>query len=108
MTRGRPRKIIQTQPILVEEIPEIPEVPKVVDNRIPRNKVPIKYNEDLVRDIKDWSLIYPKETEMIINKSLLVIEWFVGVMDGLDNSGMFSDEGGWKKKFDIVPPRVKL
>lgn len=105
-SRGRPKKVIEIK--LEEPVKEQIILPAKIDTRVDKNTIPIKYNEDLVRDIRGSMMIYPRTERILINQALLMIDWFVNTMDTLDNSKTFSEDGGWKKKFKIQEPRVNL
>lgn len=108
MPRGRPKKkLIESivEKLIIEQT--IETKPLKVDNRIPKNLVPIKYNEDLIREIRGAKEIYPITVKTMINKTLLMVDWFVNTLDSLDST-LFVEDGGWKNKYGILPPRVNL
>ncbi len=108
MPRGRPRKVKVEIPEVEKVIVEEKKIEPKKDTRVDRRLLPIKYNEDLVESLKITKAICPLPHRTSIGQCLLMIDWFIGVMDGLNNSGVFTEEGGWREKYKIEKPIVDL
>lgn len=74
-------------------IEETKPVVKKEDLRIARSLVPIKFDPQIVENTRCCARLYPRPTQIEINRMVLMIDWFESIMD--------KELNGWRQKYSI-------